>query len=132
MRIAGLVALLGAVVLMHIGLFSCSDPQMPTASSSVTVSTAAHTGHAVMEQAAAAGESHHAGMRSCGEHAMLHGCVFLITAFAAAVMALALVGRLGVTGFATMLPCVYWLTSARNRAPPWLAPSLAELSILRV
>lgn len=129
---SGLVALLGAVVLMHIGLVSCSDPQMPEPASTAAASPAAHTGHAVMEQAAAVGEPHHAGMRSCGEHAMIHGCVFLITAFAAAVLALALVARLGVTGFAAVLPCVYWITGARNRAPPWLTPSLAELSILRV
>lgn len=114
---------------MHIGLFGCSGSQMSTTPSTATV---AHTGSPVVEQAAPAGDSHHAETRAYGEHAMIHGCLFLVTAAAAAVVALALVARLGVTGFATMLPCVYWLTGKRNRAPPWLTPSLAELSILRV
>ena len=121
---------------MHIGLFGCSDPQMPmtssTATATATATSAVHGDHAVMEKAAPASDSRHAEMRACGEHAMIHGCLFLVTAVAAAVVALALVARLGVTGFATMLPCVSWLTGKRNRAPPWLTPSLAELSILRV
>ncbi len=67
----------------------------------------------------------------CDGHTGLHGCVFILTAVALALM-LVLLYRIANDRPRGGVSTPRGHRHQRERAPPWTVPSLAELSILRI
>jgi hypothetical protein len=144
-RALGVLLLLAGVVAMHAAVFAVAPAQAQHAGQ---VQHVGQVQHGMQDQHAAMGEAHSimampadaehsntagadCGAGGCEGHGAMHGCVFILTALA----------------LALMLVLLYWLPvdrpgtggsrprhgrRQRERAPPWTVLSLAELSILRI
>ncbi|MBF6178300.1 DUF6153 family protein [Nocardia otitidiscaviarum] len=124
-RALALFVLLAGVVIMHSGAFAPSGGGHHGATGPEASRLTVHS----------ADPSAHAPSCSGGDctpnNAGSHGCVFVLTALALALVLAALywVGwtRPGCTG-----PRPRWWRAKRSRPPPWTVLTLAELAILRI
>ncbi len=64
-------------------------------------------------------------------HAAAHACVFILSTFAF-IVGLVLLYRAGIDSGNGQMPTYHRWRAHRGRPPPWTAPSLSQLSILRV
>lgn len=118
-----LMALLGGIVTMHaITVTPAHDPAHST------TTTVAH--HAMDRHTDSADQPCQGG--NCSQHHTgLHACVFIVTAIPF-VVGLALLCWVGITRATLIAPQLQRRCRRRQRAPPWTALSLSELSILRI
>ncbi|WP_225727929.1 MULTISPECIES: DUF6153 family protein [unclassified Nocardia] len=118
-RMLGLLVLLSAVAVMHIGLLSLGSGsnQAEHRGTAMVASVPEHSDHAQPD-----GKTVH--------HEATHPCVFILTALVFAI-GLMLLYRLTAVGDGHLPPIPRWSPHA-ERPPPRTAPSLAELSILRI
>ncbi|BAD60603.1 DUF6153 family protein [Nocardia farcinica] len=121
-RVLGLLVLLLGITVMHTGGFHLGSDAHHAGSSpaSITAGTTLH------DEVTIGGGGHGLG------HDAVHACVFILSTLTLAI-GLVLLYRAGhlSRGIGPM-PTTASLRLHRERPPPWVVPSLAELSILRI
>ncbi|WP_245558166.1 DUF6153 family protein [Nocardia thailandica] len=134
-RALGLLALLAGIVAMHAAVFAGPSGHETTGHAIPAQAAGSAPGPAAAPALAPAGSPDHEDfgciMAGCGEHAGLHGCVFVLVAAAFAI-ALVLLYRVPGTGPGPGGALRGFRRAPRERAPPWTVLSLAQLSILRI
>ncbi|MGY1949031.1 DUF6153 family protein [Nocardia asiatica] len=122
-RVLGVLVLLFGIAAMHTGVLDTHPGSQQLQSEHSSLLTGAAGAHDAAA-AATVNDDHIVG------HYALHACVFVLSAAAFSV-GLVLLYRFG-TDSGEHLPKILLCRSQRERPPPWTAPSLAELSILRI
>jgi hypothetical protein len=124
-RLLLLVILLGGIVTMHAVTFTLGHDHDAQSTMTATVEHHSTGGHAFPAPAPCDGDD-------CGQqHTGLHGCVFIVTAFAI-VAGLAMLFWVGTRSAVLDALKIRRSYRRRRRAPPWTILTLHQLSILRV
>ncbi|MEU2252920.1 hypothetical protein [Nocardia xishanensis] len=156
-RMLSVLTLIAGIAAMHVGIFttpaaahhlaaSAVDPGSHSATRAAVIDHTTGTQAAVIDSASAARPasidsaseflatpSAEPGCADCGDsHAGLHACVFILTAFALAVLLVALYRISSGQPADGGGPKPRHWRPRRERPPPWTVLSLAELSILRI
>ncbi|MFE3024071.1 DUF6153 family protein [Nocardia tengchongensis] len=118
-RLLGVLALLLGIAAMHAGVFSLGHDTHPAAAPTMVMTEPSASGHAP--------HGDHA-----GGHANSHGCDYLILTAIAFGIGLVLLHWIADRSRDDLPPRLPSWRIHRERPPPWTAPSLAELSILRI
>ncbi|MGA4791370.1 DUF6153 family protein [Nocardia sp. AB354] len=122
-RVLGLFVLLGGFAAMHAGVTAAGTGGLDRVDRSMSVESVTPGAHTGPHHAREGGAPH--------RHPATHVCVFVLTD-AVAVVGLVLFSWPAVTGWSTSATVTGWRRIRRRHPPSWLAPSLAELSVLRV